>query len=161
MTLPHSIVSENDVRYDGTFPDPSNKQRNVMKLLYLIRGLPGSGKSTLAKQLCHPSRVFEADDWFIKNGVYTFSADKLFSAHHSCHERVEESMMIAESPIAVANTATRQWEMQPYREMATEYGYQVVELTIKTDLTDAQLAERCVHNVPVETISRMRARWEP
>ncbi len=149
-----------------------------MKTLYIIRGLPGCGKSTLARKICHV--VLETDSWFRvwdgdKGGyVYKYDPTKLAENHCKCQQACEANMngeplyvgsMLLENPphseIAVANTFTRQWEMEPYRELARKYGYQVVELTVKVDLTDQQLAARNVHGVPVDVIAKMRARWEP
>lgn len=69
--------------------------------------------------------------------------------------------MMEEQPvIAVANTFTQQWEMSVYRELAKTYGYRVVELTVKTDLSDHELSFRNVHGVPVDIIRQMREQWE-
>ena len=63
--------------------------------------------------------------------------------------------------VIVANTFTRQREMEPYREMARQMGHQVEEITVDSKLDDQALKDRNIHNVPLETISAMRQRWEP
>lgn len=132
--------------------------------LYMIGGLPGSGKSTLARVLAgerHDGEWYEADDYHIgDDGVYRWKPENVKQAHQQCQASVEGDMRTHEPVILVANTFTRRWEREPYRELARKYGYRVVWLPVMTDLTDAELAERNIHAVPEETIRTMRARWE-
>ncbi len=136
----------------------------MAKTLYLIRGLPGTGKSTIARALIeglivtHGQAMWhEADTYFALLGH--FDASKLGEAHAACQQGCEATMHRG-VPIIVANTFTRLWEMDAYRKLAEVYGYTVTTITVSTDLDDASLAARNVHGVPVETITRMRARWE-
>ena len=92
-----------------------------MKTLFLLRGLPGSGKSTLAGDLAQV--VYEADMFFMKDGEYQFDPAKLGAAHQWCQESTRQSMINGISRIAVANTFTVEWEMQPYIDMAAMHGY--------------------------------------
>ena len=123
--------------------------------LYLIRGLPGSGKTTLAHRIA--PMVFSADDYFVEeDGVYRYRPDAIKDAHESCYMHTRDVLAAGHRHVAVANTFSRRWEMGPYRGLADA----VVEISIETLLTDAELAARCVHGVPVEKIAAMRARWE-
>lgn len=128
-----------------------------MKTLYLIRGIPGSGKSTLARQLAH--YVFEADDYFKKDGEYVFVPADVGKAHEACQRRVEAIMDIAagdpweDSIIAVSNTFTRLWEMQPYKDLAKKYGYKVFTILCQNDFGN-------VHGVPAGVVQRMKERME-
>jgi predicted kinase len=127
-----------------------------MKTLYLIRGIPGSGKSTLARQLaCY--KVFEADDYFKKNGKYVFVPADIGKAHEACQRRVEAFMDIdgmgEDSAIAVSNTFTRLWEMQPYKDLAEKYGYTVFTILCQNDFGN-------VHGVPAGVVQRMKERME-
>lgn len=143
-----------------------------MKTLYLIRGLPGSGKSTLAKMLAN-YRHHEADAYHFKwsdeaeGFTYQWKPENVGEAHKKCQTAVERDMVgyapyevMPVPTIVVANTFTRQWEMEPYRVLARKYGYTVVELTVETRLSDDELSHRNIHNVPVASITAMRARWE-
>lgn len=124
------------------------------KVLYLVRGLPGSGKSTLARLLT--SYVAEADQYFTDiDGNYRFDRSKLALAHEACQLYVQLWMVQRVARIAVANTFTRHWEMAPYRDMASEFGYKVIEITLRPD----ELWPN-VHNVPDSVIQSMRERWE-
>ena len=130
-----------------------------MKTLYLIRGIPGSGKSTLARQLAY--YVFEADDYFNKDGEYVFVPADIGKAHEYCQRRVEEMMDIdgvggeqgAALSIAVSNTFTRLWEMQPYKDLAKKYGYTVFTILCQNDFGN-------VHGVPAGVVQRMKERME-
>lgn len=130
-----------------------------MKTLYLIRGIPGSGKSTLAHQLAH--YVFEADDYFWKNWEYVFVPALVGKAHEDCQRRVEMMMDIdgvgegqgAALSIAVSNTFTRLWEMQPYKDLAKKYGYTVFTILCQNDFGN-------VHGVPAGVVQRMKERME-
>ena len=123
-----------------------------MKVIYLIRGLPGSGKSTLACKITN--YYFEADDFFIGNdGIYRHNPEKISDAHAQCQNITKGAMQNGVTTIAVANTFVRRWEMQVYHDMAKDYGYQVVEVICKGPF-------KSIHNVPEETLERMRLIWE-
>lgn len=122
------------------------------KTLFLVRGLPGSGKSTLAKMLC-PRDAYEADDWFIDEGVYRFDPSQLHKAHHYCQTVVKNAMQTAARKIAVANTFSQLWEMTPYEEMASRYGYTV-------QVIECHGSFGSIHNVPESDLEKMKERWE-
>jgi len=129
-----------------------------MANLFLVRGISGAGKSSLTNQL-HVV-VYEADQYFMVEGEYKFDPSKLGQAHQNCQDKTRESLKNGVS-VAVSNTFTQRWEMEPYIQMAKEYG---VRLTV-VDLfdggqTNEVLAERNQHGVPVEVIAKMRERYE-
>ena len=129
-----------------------------MKNLYLIRGVPGSGKTTLAEILATQvdGFVFSADDYFMVDGEYRFDATKLKQAHESCQNDVWYEMQVwgAEN-IFVANTFTREFEMQPYFNLAKEFGYQVFTIVVEN-----RHGSKNVHNVPDDKITQMKNRFE-
>jgi predicted kinase len=127
--------------------------------LYICRGLPGSGKSTVARTLAPV--VTEADQFFIRpDGNYDFSPALLGRAHADCLARTRAAL--AHGDCAVANTFIRAWEVKPYHDLAAELGAEVVTVNVYDGgLTDEALAERNLHGVPVETIRKMRAKWQP
>ena len=128
-----------------------------MKLFYIVRGLPGSGKSTLAKQLT--SYVFEADQYFERTGEYNFIPSEIGKAHQWCKQQVENAMKVENAiksnfpEIAVSNTFTQKWEVKPYIELARKYEYEVQIITVQSEFKN-------IHNVPEESIQRMKKRWE-
>ena len=137
-----------------------------MKELYLLRGLPGSGKSTLAKSSIRFDYHFEADTYFIdENGEYKFDGSKLKEAHAYCQAAVEEAMSWDQNveqvlrsdwrSIAVSNTFTQAWEMQPYYDLAEKYGYRVYSLIVEN-----RHDGKNQHGVPQETLEKMKNRFE-
>lgn len=131
------------------------------RVLQLIRGLPGSGKSTIAETLVHSATrsgrlgmKFEADDYRINEaGEYQFDLVSNEVAHGKCQSDVREEMSAGCSVVIVSNTFTQLWEMEPYVEMARQYGYTVQIITVQADFGN-------IHDVPEEAISRMRGRFE-
>ena len=124
--------------------------------LVLIRGLPGSGKTHQAKNLAelYGWEHYEADHYMLnKFGEYEFDSNKLKTVHNFCQANTERTLELGRTVI-VANTFTRIWEMQPYIDMAAK-------LKIKCHIFTATGNYANVHNVPEETIERMRSNWEP
>jgi len=123
----------------------------------IIRGLPGAGKSTVAKKLA--DKVFEADQYFYKFDqdshqlVYQFDHTKIGAAHQTCQRNVENAMNEGISYVAVANTFTQKKEVEPYIILAAKYGYEVQLITVQSNFKN-------VHDVPEESLQRMRNRWE-
>lgn len=130
-----------------------------MKKLILVRGLPGAGKSTVAKLFytLDPGNTvhFEADMFFVKDGKYCFDASKIKDAHAWCQNVVGEYMKMSMPTIVVSNTFTQEWEMQPYINMAKRHGYQVTTLIVEN-----RHGSESVHDVPAETLEKMKARFE-
>jgi len=122
-----------------------------MKQLYIIRGLPGSGKTTLAHKLS--PIVCEADQYFVRDGVYNFEPTLLKEAHKWCQMQVVQSMQNGAPIIAVSNTSTQKWEYQQYLDWAQQFGYTVFVIVCQNDFGN-------IHGVPPEATERMRSRWE-
>ena len=125
-----------------------------VKTLTLIRGLPGSGKSTLAKAMCahNQAKHCEADQYFVKHGMYQFDANLLPTAHNDCLDRAANWIKLG-FDVVVSNTFTRRWEMQPYINVAESNGYRVNIIVATGDYGN-------VHGVPDAAIESMRQRWE-
>lgn len=131
-----------------------------MKRLTIMRGLPSSGKSTKAKEL--GGYICSADDFFVKDGVYTFDPKLISEAHAACRAKAMGAMALDVPHIIIDNTNTQKWEYEKYIRMANDFGYEVVIVDCGAgSCSFEELAERNVHRVPIETIKKMAARWEP
>src|SRR3546814_510645 len=118
--------------------------------LVIIRGLPGSGKSTLANKMAGQDyQHFEADMYFMQDGVYRYDASRIRDAHDWCKMMTRSALGRGER-VVVANTFTRLTEMQPYLDMCGNV--RVIEATGRWPN---------VHGVPPERIQQMAERWEP
>ena len=128
----------------------------IGNILYLVRGLPGSGKSTYAKTLVPTGAHFEADQYFMKGQKYDFDPTKLKDAHADCLARTRKAMTNGNHKIvAVSNTFTMKWEMQPYIDMAKDHGYKVFTIVV-----EKRHGGKNEHDVPDEIIDKMKDRFE-
>lgn len=121
--------------------------------MILVRGLPGSGKSTVANSManaytCH----LEADMYFDSDGEYKFDPSKLGLAHQWCQEQCVHQLNINRNVI-ISNTFTMKTELRPYFEIAKQFN-------IVPAVIHCQNNFGSIHNVPEETLKKMRDRWE-
>ena len=124
-------------------------------MLHLIRGLPGSGKTTMAQALLDKGIIdcfFEADQYFEKDGVYTFVPELVTTAHEWCQEQTFNALRQG-LVVAVSNTFSRRWEMEPYLEFCRQEG-------IPRCICVCEGYWPSIH-APDEVVARMRQRWEP
>jgi predicted kinase len=141
----------------------SEEYHTLNPTLFLVRGIPGSGKSTFAKHIWNEYAICEADKFFHnkETGEYNFDPSRLKEAHEWCRNQVETRMSDHQvnpqfyPEIVVSNTFTQEWEMQSYIDLAKKYGYQVTTLIVENRHGNSN-----VHNVPAETLDRMRQRFE-
>lgn len=124
-----------------------------MTKMIIVRGLPGSGKSTLAKELCYNPdwQHLEADQFWMDNGEYNFDANRLREAHEWCQTKTREYLKRGFN-VVVSNTFTTVKELRPYFDIAKEFN-------IVPSVYVAQNEFGNVHNVPAETLAKMRARF--
>ena len=130
------------------------------KNLILVRGISGSGKTTFVEEFIeNVSLSIATDDFFVLDGMYTFDHSYLAEYHQRCIESVMSEM---ESPstegycnIVVHNTFTKEWEMQPYLDLAEKYGY-----NIYTIITENRHKSESIHDVPEDVIKAQRDRFE-
>ena len=129
------------------------------KILILCRGVSGAGKTTFAKTL--GGIHIEADQYFIDGeGNYKFDGSKIKLAHEYCRAQTEAWMQtkgdqVNVDKIAVSNTFTQLWEMEPYFEMAKRHGYKVFSIVVEN-----RHGNKSIHNVPEDKVQMMKDRFE-
>lgn len=127
---------------------------NNQKLI-IIRGLPGSGKSTKAKSLLRENpgwHHYEADMYFVQDGVYKFDGSKIGKAHEWCRTMTERALDEGYTVI-VSNTFTTKFETQPYLDMAKKKNIPI-EIILMTENYGS------IHDVPQNVMEKMRKRFE-
>lgn len=128
------------------------------KTAFIIRGLPGSGKSTLASRLARLYQFphIEADQFFIdqSTGKYVFDARRLSKAHDWCFSHYSAIIRSETASVVVSNTFTHFWEMESYVLEASFHDYRLVIIEMVGEYGS-------VHNVPEETMKKMRDRFVP
>ncbi|AVQ12670.1 AAA family ATPase [Leptospira santarosai] len=132
---------------------------NVEKSLILLRGLPGTGKSTLAELLSENGRypVFSVDDYFTdpKTKEYNFDPKKNHLAYKYCEERVRQEAMSGTSKIFSDNTFTLSWEMEPYFQIASRFGYAVFVVTVENYHNGKN-----IHSIDDESLKKMASKYK-
>lgn len=123
--------------------------------LVLVRGIPGSGKSTVANAISTGNDWlhYEADMYFVdKNGNYDWDKSKIGDAHKWCQSMTENALNM-EYNVVVSNTFTTIKELRPYFAIARD-------LSITPIVITANGAFNNVHNVPLDTLAKMRDRFQ-
>lgn len=123
-----------------------------MKTVIIVRGISGSGKNTFAEyiqELFHeakaePCEICCADDYFIeKYGSYKWSAAEIFAAHKYCQNKFTKALDNQIELVIVANTGTKEKDIQFYLDNAKECGYTVFSVVLENRHNGKD-----IHNVP-------------
>ena len=123
-----------------------------MKTLIIVRGIPGSGKTTFANML--GKAVCCADDYFMRDGEYKWNVENIGNAHGWSQRKCRRFMKAQVDRIIVANTNTTEREMQPYMDLARQFGYMVFSVIVEN-----RHGGESVHGVPEATLDKMRGRF--
>jgi predicted kinase len=136
----------------------------MTKRFIIIRGPSGSGKTTISKEFSHSYPMalrYEADMFFTYNHVYSFDTRQLHKAHNWCRLSIERGMFNKAEVVILSNTSTRKKEVEPYLELAKEYGYEVEIIRTPGPWNPGTLAGRNIHGVPLDIIQKQIARYDP
>lgn len=129
-----------------------------MKRFVIMRGVPGSGKTTFARLLrayMEDAVILSADIYFTSpTGRYKFHAPSLGKAHAQCYQQTTDMLTEGRKLVILDNTNINKRDYAKYIDVAKAFDYQIIEVALRTS-EYIKCAERCVHNVPLETIKRM------
>jgi predicted kinase len=154
---------------------PSNYNSTIeiinkgLRVCVVMRGCPGSGKSFLAKKIIadtvvnnEDNHILSTDNFFMKNGRYEFDGSKLSEAHYETQKNFIKRCSAGVSPLVVDNTNMEYWEMSPYFQAAIQYEYhiEIMEPCTPWKWSESKLAQNNKHNVPLESIRRMKAKYQ-
>jgi len=159
---PRNFFDENEVVAYNPKPQKPKKKGTVI----VYRALPASGKSSsIAKKIPNAS-VCSADHHFYgEDGEYNFVPWEGHMAHQKSYKNFINMLFDEEELIITDNTNMCRWEYMNYALLAQKMGYKVRIICMAPGLHDdtsiETLAKRNKHGVDIETIGRMKARYEP
>jgi hypothetical protein len=132
-----------------------------MANVVIIRGLPGSGKTTVARSEFADHFAIAADDYFTVGDRYEYDRTRIRDAHEWAIG-LAQTVLLGNVNVVIHNTFTARWEIDSYLRPLVNAGFDRLTIISLFDagMTDEGLAARCVHGVGVETIAKMRDRWE-
>jgi hypothetical protein len=90
-----------------------------------------------------------------EDGEYKFNMDEIKNAHQWCRDMIEGAMKRDLDKIAVSNTFTQEWEMEPYFKLAEKYGYKVFSLIVENRHGGVN-----THGVPEDKVQIMKNRFQ-
>ncbi len=130
----------------------------------LMSGISGAGKDTYLKQrFTREAKVVSADDYFMRDGVYTFSPSQLPAAHGKCLRDFNEVISMPVSfhdvlphDLVVNNTNLTTEELAPYVALAAAYSFKVELVTIHVEPHIA--AARSLHVNAINVLKGMHDR---
>lgn len=141
--------------------------------VHIMRGIPGSGKSTRAKQIAQSDEyICSADDYFVKDGVYTFVQHEIGKAHQACLKKFVDLLhkhrfdIYDAIDVVVDNTNLSRWEYETYQKIAECAGWDVKfeEFVPPRDSTLGDYVRNCasrnVHKVSPNQCMRMASIFE-
>lgn len=136
-----------------------------MNRVYILRSLPGGGKSFLANNLRqqYGGIILSTDSYFLRpDNTYDFNPKLIEVAHAWNQQRFREEIDKRTNVIIVDNTNIEFWEVKVYVEYAIKHGYiiEVLEPDTEWKYDIEECFKRNSHGVPLETIGKMRSRWQ-
>lgn len=139
--------------------------------VYIRIGLPGSGKTSgllplinACKDLGKSLEIHSTDNFFVDAwGKYEFDFRKLEEYHEMNRQAFLRSLEKGVDVVVVDNTNLRRNHREAYASLADEFGYEVIYQVVGSfgPVFCKVCANRNTHGVPLGTICRMAASYEP
>ncbi|MEO6305617.1 MAG: hypothetical protein ABIP51_20815 [Bacteroidia bacterium] len=126
----------------------------MKKTILFLRGVSGSGKTSLADFLSVMNDncvAVCADDYFIKDGVYTFVQEEIGKAHKWCEKKVREYLSDENSfnTIIIHNTSTSNHDVEYYKDIAEEYSAKFFSMIVEN-----RHGNKDIHNVSQDGLEK-------
>ena len=145
----------------------------MKKTVIINRAISGSGKSTITNCIVEKLKsnnisvsVYSTDDFFIINGRYIFDFDKLSEYHKKNFKSFKKSIENKLDVVICDNTNLSPWETEAYRNLAREYNYQILIITLDSrEIEEHILSQRITkenpnaHGISEETLKNMIRRY--
>ena len=129
---------------------------NEMARILIIRGWPGCGKTHIAKLLKNEFgdnvKVFENNDYFMRDGKYVFNKNEMNAAILDCQDRVEEHVNGGGTAI-VTNCFTKISHMDWFFDLAKR-------LNVTIDVINVVGNRQSPHFLPPERLLQMKTNFE-
>ena len=138
----------------------------MVKRLFILRGIPGSGKSTISRRLAekHPGIVIsERDKFYInpENGKYEWAPEKVPIARQKQLLEIEEALKSGKSAIADSLHLMHS-QYDPLLDIAERTGARPIIIDVPFNKATPELyASRNLHGVPLNQIENMIKSWQP
>jgi len=83
-----------------------------------------------------------------------WSPETIGKSHDWSQRKCRRFMKAQVERIVIANTSTTEREMQPYMDLARQFGYRVFSIIVEN-----RMLTKNIHSVPDETILKMKNRF--
>ena len=133
-------------------------------IITVIRGLPGSGKSVYAHKLAEQTGaiVIEPDALVTVDGEYHYDPSRWGKARYLARQIMRLIATTQEADIIYADVQPTRGEVADMLRDIGQYApgirYRVIDMP---PITLEESRKRNRHNVRIEDLERMIARWEP
>ena len=133
-------------------------------IITVIRGLPGSGKTSYAQELAKQTGaiLIEPDAFVTVDGKYRYDPARWGKARYLARQIMRLIATTQESDIIYADVQPTRREVADMLRDIGQYApgirYRVIDMP---PITLEESRKRNRHNVRIEDLERMIARWEP
>ena len=145
----------------------------IKKTVIINRAISGSGKTTMTNCIVKKLQsenisvsVHSTDNFFIINGRYVFDFNKLGEYHKKNFESFKESIENNVDVVICDNTNLSPWETEAYTNLAREYNYKILIITLDPREIDEHILSQRItkenpnaHGISEETLKNMIRRY--
>jgi len=141
----------------------------IKKTVIINRAVPGSGKTTITNCIVDELKknnisvsIHSTDEYFMIGNRYVFKLEKLGKYHEQNLKEFKESLENSINVVICDNTNIAPWQTEPYSNLAREYDYQIILITLDPRELEKHIESQKVtpqkpdaHGVEEEVLIRM------